>query len=58
MIACDVVDPEDITVDFSCIGGLDDVKTALQELVVLPLRVRLLSYVITPGVLLFNERQG
>lgn len=39
VIACDVVDPDDINVDFSCVGGLDDVKSALKELVVLPLKV-------------------
>ncbi|GAQ82002.1 AAA-type ATPase family protein [Klebsormidium nitens] len=38
VIACDVVDSNDINVDFSCVGGLDDVKSALKELVVLPLK--------------------
>lgn len=38
MIACDVVNPDDIDVEFDSIGGLDQVKEALFELVILPLR--------------------
>lgn len=38
MIACDVINPEDIDVTFSSIGGLDSVKQSLNELVILPLQ--------------------
>eukprot|EP00242_Pyramimonas_sp_CCMP2087_P018376 CAMPEP_0198202756 /NCGR_PEP_ID=MMETSP1445-20131203/5970_1 /TAXON_ID=36898 /ORGANISM="Pyramimonas sp., Strain CCMP2087" /LENGTH=347 /DNA_ID=CAMNT_0043873833 /DNA_START=122 /DNA_END=1162 /DNA_ORIENTATION=+ len=38
IIAMDVVNPDDITVSFDSIGGLEDVKEALDELVILPLR--------------------
>ncbi|KAJ4783835.1 P-loop containing nucleoside triphosphate hydrolases superfamily protein [Rhynchospora pubera] len=38
VIACDVVNPDDIDVEFDSIGGLDQVKEALFELVILPLR--------------------
>jgi ATPase family AAA domain-containing protein 1 len=38
MIACDVVNPDDIDVEFDSIGGLDQVKESLFELVILPLR--------------------
>ncbi|EFJ11944.1 hypothetical protein SELMODRAFT_182690 [Selaginella moellendorffii] len=38
MIACDVINPEDIDVTFDSIGGLEDVKSSLFELVILPLQ--------------------
>ncbi|XP_058203709.1 uncharacterized protein LOC131317975 isoform X1 [Rhododendron vialii] len=38
MIACDVVNPDHIDVEFESIGGLDGIKQALFELVILPLR--------------------
>lgn len=38
MIACDVINPEDIDVTFKSIGGLESVKQALNELVILPLQ--------------------
>ena len=38
MIACDVINPDSIDVEFDSIGGLDHVKQALYELVILPLR--------------------
>lgn len=38
MIACDVVNPDHIDVEFESIGGLDSTKQALYELVILPLR--------------------
>eukprot|EP00270_Netrium_digitus_P006337 TRINITY_DN1873_c0_g3_i1.p1 TRINITY_DN1873_c0_g3~~TRINITY_DN1873_c0_g3_i1.p1 ORF type:complete len:459 (+),score=133.29 TRINITY_DN1873_c0_g3_i1:108-1484(+) len=37
-IALDVINPEDINVTFQSIGGLEDVKESLQELVILPLQ--------------------
>ena len=38
MIACDVSNPDDINVTFDTIGGLEDVKRSLQELVILPMQ--------------------
>ncbi|PIN16548.1 AAA+-type ATPase [Handroanthus impetiginosus] len=38
VIACDVVNPDNIDVRFDSIGGLDAIKEALYELVILPLR--------------------
>ncbi|KAK4431290.1 ATPase family AAA domain-containing protein 1 [Sesamum alatum] len=38
VIACDVVNPDNIDVKFDSVGGLDAVKQALYELVILPLR--------------------
>lgn len=38
MIACDVINPDDIDVTFDTIGGLETVKQSLHELVILPLR--------------------
>lgn len=38
VIACDVINPDSIDVEFDSIGGLDQVKQALYELVILPLR--------------------
>lgn len=38
VIACDVINPDDIDVSFDSIGGLDGVKEALHELVILPLQ--------------------
>ncbi|XP_068650387.1 uncharacterized protein [Aristolochia californica] len=38
VIACDVINPDHIDVEFDSIGGLDDVKQALIELVIIPLK--------------------
>uniref|UniRef100_A0A7N0VA20 AAA+ ATPase domain-containing protein n=1 Tax=Kalanchoe fedtschenkoi TaxID=63787 RepID=A0A7N0VA20_KALFE len=38
VIACDVINPDHIDVEFDSIGGLEDIKQALFELVILPLR--------------------
>ncbi|KAJ7544178.1 hypothetical protein O6H91_09G120300 [Diphasiastrum complanatum] len=38
IIACDVINPEDIDVTFDSIGGLEKVKQSLHDLVILPLR--------------------
>ncbi|KAL2226916.1 UNVERIFIED_CONTAM: ATPase family AAA domain-containing protein 1 [Sesamum indicum] len=38
VIACDVINPDHIDVKFDSVGGLDAVKQALYELVILPLR--------------------
>ncbi|CAA2940335.1 ATPase family AAA domain-containing protein 1-B-like [Olea europaea var. sylvestris] len=38
VIACDVINPDHIDVRFDCIGGLEAIKQALYELVILPLR--------------------
>ncbi|KAL3846111.1 hypothetical protein ACJIZ3_003514 [Penstemon smallii] len=38
IVACDVVNPDHIDVKFDSIGGLDSIKQALYELVILPLR--------------------
>lgn len=38
VIACDVVNPDHIEVEFDNIGGLESVKQSLHELVILPLR--------------------
>nr|GMD07457.1 ATPase family AAA domain-containing protein 1-like isoform X1 [Ipomoea batatas] len=38
MIACDVVNPADMDVEFDSIGGLDGIKEALFELAILPLK--------------------
>lgn len=38
IVACDVVNPDHIDVKFDSIGGLDAIKQALYELVILPLR--------------------
>ncbi|XP_077245633.1 uncharacterized protein LOC143885372 isoform X2 [Tasmannia lanceolata] len=38
VIACDVINPDHIDVEFESIGGLENVKQALYELVILPLR--------------------
>ncbi|XP_072968921.1 uncharacterized protein [Typha angustifolia] len=38
VIACDVINPDHIDVEFESIGGLENVKQALIELVILPLR--------------------
>jgi ATP-dependent 26S proteasome regulatory subunit len=38
VIACDVINPDHIDVEFGSVGGLDRVKQALYELVILPLR--------------------
>ncbi|KAK4384813.1 ATPase family AAA domain-containing protein 1-A [Sesamum angolense] len=38
VIACEVVNPDHIDVKFDSVGGLDAVKQALYELVILPLR--------------------
>eukprot|EP00250_Pteridium_aquilinum_P004047 c14292_g2_i1 orf=669-1829(-) len=38
MIACDVINPDDIDVTFETIGGLETVKHSLHELVILPLQ--------------------
>ncbi|MQL92612.1 hypothetical protein Taro_025240 [Colocasia esculenta] len=38
VIACDVINPDHIDVEFDTIGGLESIKQALYELVILPLR--------------------
>eukprot|EP00245_Coleochaete_scutata_P007201 TRINITY_DN22327_c0_g1_i1.p1 TRINITY_DN22327_c0_g1~~TRINITY_DN22327_c0_g1_i1.p1 ORF type:complete len:454 (-),score=123.24 TRINITY_DN22327_c0_g1_i1:903-2264(-) len=38
VIACDVINPDNISVTFESIGGLEEVKDALYELVILPLK--------------------
>ncbi|KAJ6821812.1 ATPase family AAA domain-containing protein 1-like isoform X1 [Iris pallida] len=38
VIACDVINPDKIDVEFDSIGGLENIKQALFELVILPLR--------------------
>ncbi|CAI0452572.1 unnamed protein product [Linum tenue] len=38
VIACDVINPDRIDVEFNSIGGLHNIKEALYELVILPLR--------------------
>ncbi|GMH29613.1 hypothetical protein Nepgr_031456 [Nepenthes gracilis] len=38
VIACDVINPDHIDVEFDSIGGLESIKEALVELVILPLR--------------------
>ncbi|THF95106.1 hypothetical protein TEA_016972 [Camellia sinensis var. sinensis] len=37
-LACDVVNPDHIDVEFDSIGGLENIKQSLFELVILPLR--------------------
>ncbi|KAL9253908.1 Outer mitochondrial transmembrane helix translocase-like protein [Drosera capensis] len=59
VIACDVINPDDIDVEFDSIGGLETIKQALYELVILPLRrPELFSYgkLLGPqkGVLLYG----
>lgn len=59
VIACDVINPDHIDVEFESIGGLDSIKQALYELVILPLRrPELFSYgkLLGPqkGVLLYG----
>ncbi|KAK9122239.1 hypothetical protein Syun_019856 [Stephania yunnanensis] len=59
VIACDVINPDHIDVEFDSIGGLENVKQALYELVILPLkRPDLFSHgkLLTPqkGVLLYG----
>ncbi|XP_057508570.1 uncharacterized protein LOC130791457 [Actinidia eriantha] len=38
VIACDVINPDHMDVEFESIGGLESIKKALYELVILPLR--------------------
>ncbi|KAH7840108.1 hypothetical protein Vadar_012744 [Vaccinium darrowii] len=38
VIACDVINPDHIDVEFNSIGGLESIKQALFELVILPLK--------------------
>lgn len=38
VIACDVINPDHIDVKFHSVGGLEAIKEALYELVILPLR--------------------
>ncbi|KMT15934.1 hypothetical protein BVRB_3g051200 [Beta vulgaris subsp. vulgaris] len=59
VIACDVINPDHIECKFESIGGLDSIKQALVELVILPLRrPELFSYgkLLGPqkGVLLYG----
>ncbi|XP_074319901.1 uncharacterized protein LOC141656756 [Silene latifolia] len=59
IIACDVINPDHIEVEFESIGGLETIKQALFELVILPLkRPELFSYgkLLGPqkGVLLYG----
>ncbi|KAL2921748.1 ATPase family AAA domain-containing protein 1 [Bienertia sinuspersici] len=59
VVACDVINPDHIEVKFELIGGLEGIKQALYELVILPLRrPELFSYgkLLGPqkGVLLYG----
>ncbi|CAN7066603.1 unnamed protein product [Brassica rapa subsp. trilocularis] len=59
VIACDVINPQNIDVEFDSIGGLESIKQALYELVILPLkRPELFAYgkLLGPqkGVLLYG----
>ncbi|KAH9602205.1 hypothetical protein KSS87_005601 [Heliosperma pusillum] len=59
IIACDVINPDHIEVEFGSIGGLENIKEALFELAILPLkRPELFSYgkLLGPqkGVLLYG----
>ncbi|XP_043717417.1 outer mitochondrial transmembrane helix translocase-like isoform X1 [Telopea speciosissima] len=59
VIACDVINPDHIDVEFDSIGGLENVKQALFELVILPLwRPELFAHgkLLSPqkGVLLYG----
>ncbi|VVB15835.1 unnamed protein product [Arabis nemorensis] len=59
VIACDVINPRDIDVEFGSIGGLEAIKESLYELVILPLkRPELFAYgkLLGPqkGVLLYG----
>ncbi|KAK9075246.1 hypothetical protein SSX86_003567 [Deinandra increscens subsp. villosa] len=59
VIACNVINPDHIDVEFKSIGGLDSIKQSLYELVILPLRrPELFSYgkLLGPqkGVLLYG----
>ena len=59
VIACDVINPDHIDVEFGSIGGLETIKEALYELVILPLkRPELFAYgkLLGPqkGVLLYG----
>jgi SpoVK/Ycf46/Vps4 family AAA+-type ATPase len=38
IIACDVINPQDIDVTFDSVGGLDAIKQDLKELIILPLQ--------------------
>ncbi len=38
IIACDVINPQDIDVTFDSVGGLDTIKQDLKELIILPLQ--------------------
>lgn len=38
MIACDVINPDDIKVKLDSIGGLETIKESLHELIILPLQ--------------------
>lgn len=38
MIACDVINPQQIDVEFDSIGGMESTKQSLYELVILPLK--------------------
>ena len=59
VIACDVINPDNIEVEFDSIGGLETIKQSLYELVILPLlRPELFSHgkLLGPqkGVLLYG----
>ena len=59
VIACDVINPDHIDVEFGSIGGLETIKQSLYELVILPLkRPELFAYgkLLGPqkGVLLYG----
>nr|XP_004235000.1 ATPase family AAA domain-containing protein 1-B [Solanum lycopersicum] len=58
VIACDVINPDHIDVEFDSIGGLESIKQALFELVILPLKRPELFYgkLLGPqkGVLLYG----
>ncbi|KAM7272880.1 hypothetical protein ACFE04_027544 [Oxalis oulophora] len=56
VIACDVINPDHIDVEFQSIGGLEAIKEALYELVILPLRrPELLAHKLQPAIIFIDE---